>query len=788
MAESQTTGAYIYEGLWTDWTKGKTNGFTLTLCPDQAVLITSALAVFVTLSGSQLWTIVRFTLHQTKGRPKSTIMSPTQHTKQQLILRNAATDLSTARLMTDLAWSTRRDKKLSARTMAIAVFALFHALLFMVAGTFSNRIISAGSNTDSSLVLIRGNACGIWNQTYYGIAGNGNNPESYETLNLSTQFNMQKAHNVQLSLQYAQECYLKAQDTQSLSSACKTMKVPRLEFTTAEGTCPFDVDICHQGSQGLVIETDVIDSHLHLGINSKASDRLTYQRRTTCAVVNDTNHVTDWDGEIEPGTVNVAKETAYAFYGPVLYKGDNVNFTYSYSNFAALYDNFTNQVSIPYQVGAQMAWAQADPQWSVSDFDPIPELVQDSGDLILFFLSYTGKYLTEVTDPWFCATTRRSTGSPVPLMEELYIRDTAISTLGCVEQHKFCTSAGLCTDYLGFDQVQNNSTFNLALTGNQNATFDRMLRAATETTLGRVVEGLGVTSTPIVAAQALAVGNAVVSLSLPDDQWKLELDFWHSIAMAELQRTIVQWGTGQIAAEAQFLLKPETEQDKWFCGNVAVPSTVYQSFNMVAIILIVAFGTLIITISLNIERIAHLIRRCLGKAAPRKAWDHDDMLKLSNRIRDSFFRPKPPPKDPEHMPPLPMETPTIVVQSPTIRQISHSKSSYTASDEGWKRSSSPTLPMDDMCNAISVSDTSPPRTGELADPWQAIRHDRNSWMAISLNGSDAGVSNAANPPVSSSLQVDSTPEQRARQSSIIRNFDKKGPRQYHLPLNHGTWI
>jgi hypothetical protein len=788
MADALDPAAHIYAGIWTDWTRGKVWGLTLTLCPDHAVLVTSALAVFVTLSGSQLWTITRFTLHQTKNTPGPDVRSPTIHNKQQLILRNAPTDLATARLMAELAWTSRKQKR-SGRTILIAIFALLHAALFIAAGTFSNRIISAGSTTDGSRVLSISKHCGVWNQTYFDIAANGNNPESNETLQLSTQFISKTGLEIQLSLQYAQECYLKDTNADFMSAACNTMKTPKLNWTTHQDDCPFDTNVCHTAADALVMETAVIDSHKDLGINAKPNDRITYQRRTTCAVLNDTDHVKGWDGEVDQGLLGTSRETAFAFYGPVLYK--DVNFTYSYSNFASLYDNFTNTVTIPYQVGSEMAWAVADPQWSVSDFEPTPEVAQDSADLILFFLSYTGKYLNPIDDPWFSAHRSHRSDTLPPLMETLYSRDSAISTLGCTEQHQFCTADKVCTGWAGFDQVQNVGAFNDALTANQNATWDRVLRAVAFTTLGRVVESLSLTSTPLQAVKAAAAGTSVVSLDLPDVQWKIELDAWHAIAMAAFQRAIVQWGTGEIAAEPQFLNPPESDQDKWFCHSLMIPSTVYSSFSMMAIILIVIFGTLVIVISLNVERIAHAIRKCLGRAKPKKAWDHDDMLKLSTRIRDSIFRPKPPPKDSEHLPSVPTETPTICVSSPSTRRDASAKSVYTMDDDGCRRSSSPTLPLDDRLTTIG-SKSLQSQSLEVPGHEQGHRYDRDSWMAISLNdGNDGEGPSPTRAPLSRPAAQHINPNIVAnthRQSSIVRNFDVRGPRKYHLPLTNTSWV
>jgi hypothetical protein len=70
-------------------------GPTLTLNPTGANLLIAVLALFVTMSSSQLWTIVRFTLHQMRASKKSRSFS-ILYDQQQFVLRNTTTDLATA--------------------------------------------------------------------------------------------------------------------------------------------------------------------------------------------------------------------------------------------------------------------------------------------------------------------------------------------------------------------------------------------------------------------------------------------------------------------------------------------------------------------------------------------------------------------------------------------------------------------------------------------------------------------------------------------------------------------
>ena len=129
MVQALDPSAYIFEGVWTNWSRGAARGLTLTLRPGHATLLTNTLALFVTLAGGQLWTIMRFSIHQLRFDPKN---CSENHNKHQVILRNTTTDLGTAQFMFNLVWGTRKK---AARSNSYAVFiafvAVFHAILFV---------------------------------------------------------------------------------------------------------------------------------------------------------------------------------------------------------------------------------------------------------------------------------------------------------------------------------------------------------------------------------------------------------------------------------------------------------------------------------------------------------------------------------------------------------------------------------------------------------------------------------------------------------------------------------
>ncbi|RMZ89695.1 hypothetical protein DV736_g3079, partial [Chaetothyriales sp. CBS 134916] len=308
MPQALDPAAYIFEGVWMNHGRTSISGWTLTLAPAPATLFTNALALFFALSGGQLWTIVRFVLHQWQAFPRTGKRRMIHH-EEQIILRNATTDLTTTQLMWTYAWTSRR---------------------------------------------------------------NGNTV-------------------------------------------------------------------------------------------------------TTCAPLNDTDHLRGWNGYVESPSTQPEHYVAYEYYGPSIVF--STNYTYAYSDYAAYYTNYSARATSSYQLYASVAYTPGGPRFG--DFVPITELEQDAADLVLMFLSYTGNYLEPVDDPWFSAHRHHEINNTLyPYIDNQYARDLPISTLACTEQHRFCNPArAICTPLASSNDVQNLDSFSSNLTQYQVATFNRILAA-----------------------------------------------------------------------------------------------------------------------------------------------------------------------------------------------------------------------------------------------------------------------------------------------------------------------
>ena len=151
MAKALDPSDYIYEGCWINWTKGNILGSTLTLSPTKSTLLTNILALFVAMAGGQFWTVVRFSLHQIRACSRiSDCRASLSFNKEQVVLRNTKSAITTIQLLLTLRWASR--KKTCDRppnSAPVIALAIFSAAFFLVAGAFSNTLIELPVNNQS---------------------------------------------------------------------------------------------------------------------------------------------------------------------------------------------------------------------------------------------------------------------------------------------------------------------------------------------------------------------------------------------------------------------------------------------------------------------------------------------------------------------------------------------------------------------------------------------------------------------------------------------------------------
>jgi hypothetical protein len=268
MATVTRSGAQPYDvhiGFWTNWAHDRVAGATLTLTRRNGGLLIAFLAIFVTMVGKSFWRTTCYLLHRyfSSHDPHDAL-----HHQRQSLLRNTETAESAiwpfSRVV--LAWRKKRVQRLYARFLPAIVLSAIITIGFIFAGIFSSRVTPETANE----VLLTGSRCAVVqvaNESY-------THPPSVDRVN--TYY----AERIQAYLNYAQQCYTDAQNSEDCSQYVR----PSLPLQiNRRASCPFDESICKSTDANVLIETDFLNSNHDLGVNMPPHDQFLLRFRTHCA-------------------------------------------------------------------------------------------------------------------------------------------------------------------------------------------------------------------------------------------------------------------------------------------------------------------------------------------------------------------------------------------------------------------------------------------------------------------------------------------------------------------------
>ena len=253
----------IYKGIWINWSRGHIGGATLTTNFTTGAILVAFLALFIQYTGTRLWGILRFTIHQMKvtKRPQDGL-----YQQQQVILRNfPPADAARHLMKVGWAWRSKIPNSVT-RSIPLTLVAVVLWIAFLLAAILS----SAASTSQGDEVLISSPYCGHLNFITANLTEVTNFYTDYETKSTSD------------SVSYARSCY-SSNGTGRTWQDCSTFPVPRLPTTRGNTSCPFDMGICR--APPVQLDTGVMDSNLAFGINAPPKNRIGFRKVTTCAPI-----------------------------------------------------------------------------------------------------------------------------------------------------------------------------------------------------------------------------------------------------------------------------------------------------------------------------------------------------------------------------------------------------------------------------------------------------------------------------------------------------------------------
>ena len=208
--------------------------------------------------------------------------------------------------------------------------AVFHAACIAAAGIFSSRVTSANSE-----VLVGSSTCGL---------------PSFKPLRLIDlkEEELAQANAIFVISQsafergrkYARSCY--PSGSKADSTTCSMFTQQWLEtYINWNDTCPFQDNICDTAA--ITLDSGLIDSGFHLGINTAAPDRIQLRKLLSCASVPvEKLYSSDWVADSlesifpwDPDSGGPGVSFKYYYLGPQTYYGIPLrNFTFVEANYS----------------------------------------------------------------------------------------------------------------------------------------------------------------------------------------------------------------------------------------------------------------------------------------------------------------------------------------------------------------------------------------------------------------------------------------------------------------------
>jgi hypothetical protein len=307
MPTDSTTGYDVQLGVWTDWSRGRVFGATLTCTRQDGNLLIAFLAFFVALVGTRFWRLVCLILHHTYSNENP---SDGVHHQRQVLLRNTPNPEAALGTIANMGFSWRHNaKRVWVRLLPLFGLALACLTGFILAGGFSSRV----ATLVSSEVLLSGANCGF-------LGDDGNMSTYGDTVGSQTAQKMIAAEN------YARQCYSSVSAGVSCGTYVKKQLPPAVVDTNA--SCPFDNKVCSHTAGNLFIDTGLLDSHDDFGRNTPTNRRIQLRRTIHCAPLATEGY--------RFRTYDEAKNQSYTtyYYGPLqnVNQSMTVNYTTQFTN------------------------------------------------------------------------------------------------------------------------------------------------------------------------------------------------------------------------------------------------------------------------------------------------------------------------------------------------------------------------------------------------------------------------------------------------------------------------
>ncbi|KAJ3563955.1 hypothetical protein NPX13_g8015 [Xylaria arbuscula] len=617
-------------GVWTNWSRGRILGATLSLSRQNGNLLIAFTAFFVGLVSSRFWRIVCFILHRYYASPAA---NDVLHHQQQAILRNSPSPDSGIWALGQLSWAWRHSAKRSfIRVLPSFICAVISLTAFAVASGFSSHV----STGISDEVLVKSNDCGLLD------------PSGNLTIETGNIFHAKVDEDIAAAANYAQQCYM-GNSSNVFDCATGHFVLGRLPtILDSDADCPFTTGLCRNNTGNIRLDTGYLSSNDHFGLNSPADQHILFRRVMQCAPLN-TIAFKKEAVFYNYSTGVIVNYTRY-YYGPVPSPTKNITTSFTFEAPSIDQQHYAPPGSYPYTssgrtyrlVALQAEYYNGSIYDNNANFIPIDALnANGTADIAIIFLSGNGVAFEEQTnDPWYRGTVPIGEYSSVTFGNSRktgFLAEESASPLGCVTKFQFCSMdimhCGLLAGY--WDAIASaspifNSTAEEQFTNytghdGPSSRFSWFQPMAVRSDPVTVVNTLGAQS--LLSVRGMRGG---FQSAIPDNQWQLDVANWWATSLAGMQSagpTIAQGPQGDQYKPITIYPGDKFQDD--MCQNQKVRSTDYTSFSLFGLYFIFVTGLLIVIASYILEPLFACLRhRGINETYKLLEWQTNEALQL----------------------------------------------------------------------------------------------------------------------------------------------------------------
>ncbi|KAI8623922.1 hypothetical protein F5Y19DRAFT_468179 [Xylariaceae sp. FL1651] len=622
----------VHIGIWTNWSRGRVLGATLTVDRQDADLLIAFIAFFISFVASRVWRIFCFVSHRLYStvEPQGAI-----HHQHQAILRNSSSGEDGLRLLISLLWANRRSK-LHLRPLSTAVVAIFCLVAFTVAGGYSSRV----STTVGNEVIIKSANCGY------------RSPNSFPLQSAAA--NAYWGDRINNAASYAEQCYsTDSNETNAGLLACGHLTMDRIARNIdTQAVCPFNETICREKSKNLRIDSGLMDSHIHFGFNAPAHQRLLWRKVLHCAPMVTEDYTSLYTSQ----TINKSLDGSTLYhYGSFRFR-ESVDYMFLARSIQSQYDliqsndtvlsysNFDLQIN-PITIENGTA--------SPGSFVPIDMISRQDADIFVLFLLGNGVLYSQPSDDAWYRVDRSTAAADYQIygVDDISTAHSFLplepaSPLGCTAQYQFCNAgSGECGPLASqrdaiagaapyFDT--NYADFNADNARTESAArFIYFVKSAVMPNapdMGELLFHMGPKS--LLSQKHLLDGFQSI---IETNQWQRDISHLWDIMMAGHQSALLDAVYGPTNADALVdwvnYTVPGLEK---LCNNQKMRSTLYASFSLLGIVFIFLIGALLILVSYVLEPLSSFLHKKGYNQYEHLEWTTNSTLQLQRSAYEAL--------------------------------------------------------------------------------------------------------------------------------------------------------